>query len=69
MTPADHIIVQSDHTHGGPDLLGVWGGATSAYRTYVANQTSAQFGQPTRFAGDFRQSEQRLFQIGARFEF
>jgi hypothetical protein len=23
----------------------------------------------TRFAGDFRQSEQRLFQIGARFEF
>ena len=37
--------------------------------TYVANQTSAQFGQPTRFAGDFRQSEQRLFQIGARFEF
>ena len=37
--------------------------------TYVANQTSALFGQPTRFAGDFRQSEQRLFQIGARFEF
>jgi hypothetical protein len=37
--------------------------------TYVAAQTSATFGQPTRFAGDFRQSEQRLFQIGARFEF
>jgi hypothetical protein len=37
--------------------------------TYVASQTSATFGQPTRFAGDFRQSEQRLFQIGARFEF
>jgi hypothetical protein len=37
--------------------------------TYVANQTSALFGRPTRFAGDFRQSEQRLFQIGARFEF
>ena len=37
--------------------------------TYVASQTSTLFGQPTRFAGDFRQSEQRLFQIGARFEF
>ena len=37
--------------------------------TYVANKTSATFGQPTVFAGDFRQSEQRLFQIGARFEF
>ena len=37
--------------------------------TYVANQTSALFGQPTRFAGDFRQSEQRLFQVGLRFEF
>jgi hypothetical protein len=38
-------------------------------RTYVASQASATFGQPTRFAGDFRQSEQRLFQVGARFEF
>src|SRR3954454_4440444 len=37
--PADHIVVQSDHTHGGPDLLGVWGGASTAYRTYVVNQT------------------------------
>jgi hypothetical protein len=37
--------------------------------TYVDRQTSATFGQPTRFAGDFRQSEQRLFQVGARFEF
>ena len=37
--PADHIVVQSDHTHGGPDLLGVWGGASSAYRKYVVDQT------------------------------
>jgi hypothetical protein len=37
--PADHIVVQSDHTHGGPDLLGVWGGASMAYRQYVVNQT------------------------------
>src|SRR3954451_8378970 len=37
--PADHIVIQSDHTHGGPDLLGVWGGASSAYRQYVTDQT------------------------------
>ena len=37
--------------------------------TYVASMTSALFGQPTRFAGDFRQSEQRLFQLGVRLEF
>ena len=37
--------------------------------TFVENMTSATFGQPTRFAGDFRQGEQRLFQLGARFEF
>lgn len=37
--------------------------------TCVANQTSALFGQPTRFAGDFRQSEQDLLQAGLRFEF
>jgi carboxypeptidase family protein/TonB-dependent receptor-like protein len=36
---------------------------------YVENMRSATFGQATRFAGDFRQSEQRLFQIGARIEF
>ena len=37
--PADHIVIQSDHTHGGPDLLGVWGGASLAYRQYVVDQT------------------------------
>jgi hypothetical protein len=37
--------------------------------TYVADMTSSRFGQPSRFAGDFRQSEQRLFQLGLRFEF
>jgi hypothetical protein len=37
--PADHIVIQSDHTHGGPDLLGVWGGASTAYRQYVVDQT------------------------------
>jgi len=38
--PATSVIVQSDHSHGGPDLLGVWGGAPAAYRQYVVNQTA-----------------------------
>jgi carboxypeptidase family protein/TonB-dependent receptor-like protein len=37
--------------------------------SYVANQTLATFGTPTAFAGDFQRGEQRLFQLGARFEF
>ena len=37
--PAERVIVQSDHTHGGPDMMGVWGGAPVAYRQYVFNQT------------------------------
>jgi hypothetical protein len=37
---ASQVIVQSDHTHGGPDLLGVWGGAPAAYRAYVVAQTT-----------------------------
>ena len=36
---ATGVIVQSDHSHGGPDLLGVWGGAPLAYRQYVVDQT------------------------------
>jgi hypothetical protein len=55
----------------GFELIGEGFNLTNASNpnTYVASQASATFGQPTRFAGDFRQSEQRLFQIGARFEF
>jgi hypothetical protein len=37
--------------------------------TFIANQTSAAFGTPSRFAGDFRQTEQRLAQLGLRLEF
>jgi hypothetical protein len=37
--------------------------------TYIAAQNDPRFGQPTRFAGDFRQSEQRLAQIGLRLDF
>jgi hypothetical protein len=37
--------------------------------TYIANMTDPAFGTPTRFAGDFRQSEQRLAQLGVRLDF
>jgi hypothetical protein len=37
--------------------------------TYVENQASTLFGQPTKFAGDFQKGEQRLGQLGLRFEF
>src|SRR3954447_24732831 len=36
---ASQVIVQSDHSHSGPDLLGVWGGAPASYRAYVVRQT------------------------------
>src|SRR3954469_14886013 len=39
--PADHVIIQSDHTHGGPDMMGVWGGVPLAYRKYAFDQTVA----------------------------
>jgi hypothetical protein len=36
---------------------------------YVTSRASATFGKPTVYAGDFQRGEQRLFQLGARFEF
>lgn len=39
--PADHVVVQSDHTHGGPDFMGVWGGVPLSYRRYAFDQTVA----------------------------
>jgi hypothetical protein len=36
---ATEIVIQSDHTHGGPDMMGVWGGAPLAYRQFVFRQT------------------------------
>src|SRR4051794_38829388 len=38
---ATDIVVQSDHSHSGPDLIGPWGGAPAAYRQYVKDQTEA----------------------------
>jgi hypothetical protein len=36
---------------------------------YVTSKASATFGTPTAYAGDFQRGEQRLFQLGVRFEF
>ncbi len=36
---------------------------------FVENMASATFGTPTRYAGDFRQGEQRLAQFGLRLQF
>jgi hypothetical protein len=47
--PADHILIASDHTHSGPDTIGVWGGVAEVqipgyegpnqYFRYIKDQT------------------------------
>ena len=39
--PAEHIDVQCDHSHGGPDLIGAWGGVPTEYLKFVHDQTVA----------------------------
>jgi hypothetical protein len=29
--PADHVIVQADHSHSGPDTIGIWGGVPESW--------------------------------------
>jgi hypothetical protein len=36
---------------------------------FVANMAAGNFGEPTEYAGDFQRGEQRLAQLGLRFEF
>jgi TonB dependent receptor-like, beta-barrel len=36
---------------------------------FIDQMSSSNFGQPTQFAGDFQRGEQRLAQLGLRFEF
>ena len=36
---AEDVIIQSDHSHSGPDALGVWGGVPDEYLQYVAEVT------------------------------
>jgi hypothetical protein len=37
--PADHVDIQCDHSHGGPDLIGAWGGVPTQYLEFVQKQT------------------------------
>jgi hypothetical protein len=36
---ASDVVVQSDHSHSGPDMMGVWGGAPLAYRKLLFDRT------------------------------
>ncbi len=37
--PASATVIQSDHSHAGPDTMGVWGGVPVAYRAMIADRT------------------------------
>jgi hypothetical protein len=37
--PVDMIVVNSDHSHAGPDLIGLWGGVPVSYLHYLHDQT------------------------------
>ena len=37
--PAENVVIQSDHSHSGPDPVGVWGGVPVEYLRYVTEQT------------------------------
>ena len=36
---AEHVVVQTDHSHSGADTMGVWGGVPPEYRSYMFDQT------------------------------
>ena len=36
--PADHVIVQADHSHSGPDTIGIWGGVPESWLRYLQSQ-------------------------------
>ena len=37
--PADHIVIVADHSHAGPDTIGIWGGVPTEYLQYLQDQT------------------------------
>ncbi len=37
--PADHVVVQSDHSHAGPDTIGIWGGVPPSYLEQLQDAT------------------------------
>lgn len=36
---AQEVVIQSDHSHSGPDTIGVWGDVPTAYRRYIFDRT------------------------------
>jgi hypothetical protein len=43
--PPSDVILQSTHTHNGPDDIGVWGGVPNSYLAFVKAQTEAAIRQ------------------------
>jgi hypothetical protein len=39
--PAESVVVQTDHSHGGADTIGVWGGVPDEYMKFMKDQTVA----------------------------
>jgi hypothetical protein len=39
--PAGNILIATDHTHGGPDTIGAWGGVPKAYFDFIYTRTVA----------------------------
>jgi hypothetical protein len=39
--PAGSILIAADHTHGGPDTIGAWGGVPKAYFDFIFTRTVA----------------------------
>jgi hypothetical protein len=39
--PAESVVVQTDHSHGGADTIGVWGGVPDEYMAFMRDQTVA----------------------------
>ena len=37
--PVDSIVINTDHSHAGPDLIGLWGGVPASYLQLVRDQT------------------------------
>jgi hypothetical protein len=37
--PAEDVVIQSDHSHSGPDPMGVWGGVPDEYMRYISDRT------------------------------
>lgn len=39
--PSTHIVVVSDHSHNGPDTIGIWGGVSEDYKRITADSVVA----------------------------